>query len=1174
MNYASSKQKHQISSYLIKQITKPKLSISKKSTTSFIQNDKDSSKTSLNSFRKNISKEKQIPSKYKTSKNSPNHTFKSPDINNNYCELLSDKSTKKKYYNKDTSPNTHIKDVIYSNNVDNLFSKKMQKIHTKVTSYNNINQLAHTHNNIFLYNNNNNSTNKSKIHLDTSLLNKTQIKSYNNINLTKKNNSSIEMFDEKANQNGIAKYSSNVLDNSGLFHIDKNAKYSDMKQINFNKKNINKIGISLNNNNTPNSNDNSPKYYQFHKYKSANVSKHKTKQKIVSSNISTSSNINYFLPKKTQQLLGKFKSGNDSNISPSHNIKSQDSNLLIQYNKLISSSNPNIKFDFSKLNKTSYTTNNSRKNSSEKKNFYSNNNNNNKNINFDDLNNKFQNINTKHISLEKNKQLPLTALIKTKGQNSTSYTNLHINNYLINNSNSSLNNINLSSNSNNISGLQNGLHSSNAFQKKTMPNFNNKKNDIKYIEYVTSGMLGNYSTKNSNSFINGNNNMIKNNNVNSNKKDKEYLYTKVQSLYKHKSSFTPNQSKHNSKSSSHFDEFSTSNNNINVNKQNEYVSKANLIKQNNKTPLTAYHSPLGKSTQNILYKKNSFKNIFDLSDNNNNNNQPPKKQYMQKEINNFLSKKEDDQEKNDNRNNIDNILNNTINKSYESAQSTIRESMYYKKEKEKISQHIKQYYTLNNEYPKTKIHFYKYGRVVGKGAFGKVNLALHVCSGKLVAIKSFNKKNLKSKNSIQKIHYEIEIQKKLKHPFITQILDTFETDTHLFIVMEYICGDLASFIRKRSKISEPCAKVIFKQIIEGLKYIHQNKIVHRDIKPDNILIDLHNTVKIADFGVSRKVSSGDIMKDHCGTPAYIAPEIFLNKGYEGFSCDIWSAGVTLYYLLGGVQPFKGKDLSELKKKIKIGKYTKLEKISSDASDLIDKMLTFNPKKRIGIEQILTHPWLMNVNINNRHNIDLFTIAEKIHLSKYEVDYLNGQREDLIENFTLKNLETINEKTKKHGYTKSYILAPYNSLERRKKYLYSHGINIENNLIKFRGPAKQANIKYELENNKDFDNGMMITKREGETNEEEIEKAIEYDDSFGYSNSFSKCIAPINEIDGYNCLSNDNEEITFNTGVISEKVIKEIEKEVGYNKKYLMDCINNNEINYATAMYFLLLKDVQ
>ena len=86
--------------------------------------------------------------------------------------------------------------------------------------------------------------------------------------------------------------------------------------------------------------------------------------------------------------------------------------------------------------------------------------------------------------------------------------------------------------------------------------------------------------------------------------------------------------------------------------------------------------------------------------------------------------------------------------------------------------------------------------------------------------------------------------------------------------------------------------------------------------------------------------------------------------------------------------------------------------------------------------------------------------------------------------------------------------------------------------------------------------MMITKREGETNEEEIEKAIEYDDSFGYSNSFSKCIAPINEIDGYNYLSNDNEEIIFNTGVISEKVIKEIEKEVGYNKKYLMDCINN------------------
>ena len=92
--------------------------------------------------------------------------------------------------------------------------------------------------------------------------------------------------------------------------------------------------------------------------------------------------------------------------------------------------------------------------------------------------------------------------------------------------------------------------------------------------------------------------------------------------------------------------------------------------------------------------------------------------------------------------------------------------------------------------------------------------------------------------------------------------------------MEYICGDLLNYIRKRSKISEQTAKIIFKQLMEGLDYIHKNNIVHRDIKLDNILIDLTNTIKICDFGVSRRLLPGDIMFEHCGTPAYIAPEIF------------------------------------------------------------------------------------------------------------------------------------------------------------------------------------------------------------------------------------------------------------------------------------------------------------
>ena len=345
---------------------------------------------------------------------------------------------------------------------------------------------------------------------------------------------------------------------------------------------------------------------------------------------------------------------------------------------------------------------------------------------------------------------------------------------------------------------------------------------------------------------------------------------------------------------------------------------------------------------------------------------------------------------------------------------------FYKNEMEKLSAFIKDYYLENGCYPKTDNQFYLFGRQIGHGAFGKVNISLHVASGRLVAIKTFKKKNLKNKHARNKIKHEIDMLGKLRHPFITQILDSFETDKHIFIVMEYICGDLLGFIRKRGKLSEPMTKVIFKQIIEGLRYIHKKKIVHRDIKLDNILIDLTNTVKICDFGVSKKINKGDIMYDHCGTPAYIAPEIFKNRGYEGFSCDIWSAGVTLYYMLGGVQPFCADSMKDLEKIILEGKYDKLEGVSDEANDLIDKMLQLDPKKRLTDDEILNHPWIANINLNHRSKLSLFTDAEKILLSKFNVDYLTSDKSELIENFTLKNLET-NKDSKDEGNTKSVYL---------------------------------------------------------------------------------------------------------------------------------------------------------
>jgi serine/threonine protein kinase len=381
------------------------------------------------------------------------------------------------------------------------------------------------------------------------------------------------------------------------------------------------------------------------------------------------------------------------------------------------------------------------------------------------------------------------------------------------------------------------------------------------------------------------------------------------------------------------------------------------------------------------------------------------------------------------------------------------------------------------------------------------------------------------------------------------------------------------FIRKRGKLSESISKLIFKQIIEGLRYIHKKKIVHRDIKLDNILIDLTNTVKICDFGVSRKLSNGDIMYEHCGTPAYIAPEIFQNKGYEGYLCDIWSAGVTLYYMLSGSQPFRANSLKELEKIVVQGKFDEIEDISKDANDLINEMLQVDPKKRINIDKILKHPWLKNVDLENRKNLNLFTESEKILLSKFDVDYLTSQKEELIENFTLKNLETKNNESnlEKVVDTKSIIFAPYNSyieesstnMKFEEDKIYEE-LEILNDVCKFGWKVQQANIKYELSNNNDFDNGVIKTQKEEDikNQNEKIEKKYE-------EKILNDRISGINtpRVRSANDSFEESEKI-----IIKKEIIKQIEKDVGYDRKYIINCIRKNKINYATATYYLLARD--
>ena len=291
----------------------------------------------------------------------------------------------------------------------------------------------------------------------------------------------------------------------------------------------------------------------------------------------------------------------------------------------------------------------------------------------------------------------------------------------------------------------------------------------------------------------------------------------------------------------------------------------------------------------------------------------------------------------------------------------------------KIVKIVKNWFKTSEPSINTTNDFYRIGKCIGKGAFGKVHLAVQKLTQTLVAIKSINKQYLLDEGSRRKVMQEVYILKKIRHWNVVQFYETFETEKYILLVMElWGGGDLLNYVRKRRRLKEDLAKYFFKQIIEGLHHIHHKNIVHRDIKLDNILLDHNGNVKICDFGVSKLVKPGEKMMEQWGTPAYIAPEILLDRGYKGFGVDVWSAGVVLYSMLYGTVPFKGNNMNELHKLIVKGNVTYKEDVSEEARNLLKGLLEWDPNLRLTTDQILKHEWLTNV----KDGMVIFTETEK------------------------------------------------------------------------------------------------------------------------------------------------------------------------------------------------------
>lgn len=278
--------------------------------------------------------------------------------------------------------------------------------------------------------------------------------------------------------------------------------------------------------------------------------------------------------------------------------------------------------------------------------------------------------------------------------------------------------------------------------------------------------------------------------------------------------------------------------------------------------------------------------------------------------------------------------------------------------REKLIEFIKHTFKTTGCAPQTSLDFYKIGKQIGNGAFGKVNLAVHRLTGKQVAIKTIEKLFIKDEKTRRKIFQEVFIMKKIKHRNVIRLLEVFESNKNVMIVLEYAGGgDLLHILKMRGKLSEEEGKGIFFQVIEAIKACHKSGVIHRDIKLDNILLNSDFTeIKICDFGVSRFAKTGERYSEQCGTPAYLAPEIIANQGYEPFFVDIWSMGVLLFAMISASVPFKAKTLGDLQKIILIGKYETPPYFSNQLADLIGKMLNPIPSHRISLENMHVHPW--------------------------------------------------------------------------------------------------------------------------------------------------------------------------------------------------------------------------
>jgi len=272
---------------------------------------------------------------------------------------------------------------------------------------------------------------------------------------------------------------------------------------------------------------------------------------------------------------------------------------------------------------------------------------------------------------------------------------------------------------------------------------------------------------------------------------------------------------------------------------------------------------------------------------------------------------------------------------------------------------------------------YERGRFLGKGGFAKCYELKDVVTGEIMAGKIVPKSLLLKSHQKEKMAQEIRLHTAVSNLYLVKLFSYFEDNHFVYIVLE-LCRkrSLMELHKRRKAITEPEARYFMNHILRGVLYLHDNKIIHRDLKLGNVFLNDNMECKIGDFGLATKVDyDGERKKTLCGTPNYIAPEVLGKKGHS-YEVDVWSLGCILYTLLVGKPPFETQTLKETYTRIRKNEYHVPSRVGPLAKNLIQKLLQHDPDKRPCVADILGDDFMTMGYLPHRLPVSCLTMAPR------------------------------------------------------------------------------------------------------------------------------------------------------------------------------------------------------